>query len=91
MRRQGIRWDPRGRRSEDWGVECKTERTAGDGDWYLWQVSGRIVVSGEGADEVRFTGSKLAGCTTTGMTEKRRKDRNRWKKLFCYLVSIVRT
>ena len=76
----------------DWNVRREERRTtARDGDWFLWQVSGRIVVSGEGADKVRFTGSKLAGCTTTGMTEKRRKDRNRWKKLFCYLVSSVCT
>ena len=38
------------------GLKCKTERTAGDGDWFLGHVSKIIIVSGSGADEVRFTG-----------------------------------
>ena len=41
------------------GSECKTGGTAGDDDWFLWQVSGRIVVSGVGADEVRLTGREI--------------------------------
>ena len=33
-----------------------TGGTADDGDWFLGHVSKMIVVSGRGADEVRFTG-----------------------------------
>ena len=67
---------------------------ADDGNWNLEYVGNRIVVSGRGADEVRFTGG-LSRCAATAMTleekkkttRKRDVDRNTRKMVLLFIAS----
>ena len=82
-------------RIRDRNVRREERRAAaGDGDWNLEYVSNRIVVSGRGADEVRFTGGLLR-CAATAMTlvekkkttRKRDEDRNTKKVVLLFKAS----